>query len=82
MFTFQLLVFSTIVTLILIPNSLYYDVLSSGEHCTGIICPSIPFAKVSGVFSNPAQTELWSPNTVANCWQDTGYYGRIVYCCW
>ena len=82
MFTFQLLIFSTIVTLILIPNSLYHDVLSSREHHAGIICFSTPFAKVSGVFSNPAQTELWSSNTVANYWQDTDYYGGIAYCCW
>ena len=82
MFTFRLLVFSTIVTLILIPNSLYHDVLSSGEYYAGIICSSTPFAKVSEVFSNPAQTKLQSPNTVANYWQDTGYYGGIAYCCW
>ena len=82
MFTFQLLVFSTIVTLILIPNSLYHDVLISREHYTGIICPSTPFSKVSGVFSNLAQTELWSPNTVASDWQDTSYYSGIAYCYW
>ena len=48
-----------------------------------ITCPSTPLGKVSGVFfSNPAQTEPRSPNTVANCWQDIGYYGGIAYCYW